>query len=230
MQGRALGAFQQGGDQGPREPAAWRAAGLAHHDLGDVVQPGIVEHRGHQIVAAEHHAGPAELVGQLQGFVEPGRGDGAGRRGVGPLHMGDDPRGVHHHVRQTPPGPHQGPGRGVRGHQHQDALAGRPGALDACGLHGPDELVVHRLGGAAQGQFAQRREILGLEEPLGGHPGGVGHIDLALGHPLPQFGGGDVDQLDLVGAGQCAVWHGFALAHPGDPPDHLEQALQVLDI
>ncbi len=65
-------------------------------------------------------------------------------------------------------------------------------------------------------QLAQGGQVLELEEVVRRQPRGLGHIDLALGQPLAQLVGGDVDQLDLVGPRQGAVGHGLALAHAGD--------------
>jgi hypothetical protein len=70
----------------------------------------------------------------------------------------------------------------------------------------------------------------GLKKLLGRETGGLGQVDLALGHALAQFRRRDVDQLDLVGAAERAVRHRLALAHAGDLPDHVDQAFQMLDV
>ena len=48
----------------------------------------------------------------------------------------------------------------------QDMLARRPGPADGMGLHIIDHIAVDMLGGLAQGQFAQRRQVARLEEML----------------------------------------------------------------
>ena len=49
---------------------------------------------------------------------------------------------------------------------HQNPLARRPGTLDRVRLHFREQLFVDPLGGAAQRQLAQRREVGGGEEML----------------------------------------------------------------
>ena len=51
--------------------------------------------------------------------------------------------------RQPPAGAHQLIGHSVAADQHQDPLAGDPGASDPGPAHGPHQLVVDHLGGAA---------------------------------------------------------------------------------
>jgi hypothetical protein len=223
------GVGQQGRDQVAAERIA-PAARAADNDLSQVVAPRVVQDAGHQVVAGQGDGGPAQLFGELQGFAQLPRPGGGRARSVGALDMGHGPGRLHHHVGEPPAGAHERRGHRVWAEQHQDPLARRPGALDAGAAHGAQELVVHRLGGAAQGQLAQGREVLGLEEAVGGETSGLGDIDLALGEALAQLGGGDVDQLDLVGAGEGEVGDGLALAHPGDLPDHVHQALEVLDV
>ena len=90
-------------------------------------------------------------------------------------------------VGQAPAGAHQVVGHGVAADQHQDALARRPGPVDAGAAHGADQLVVDGLGGAAQRHLAQRGQVLRLEEVVRGQARGLGHIDLALGQALAQL-------------------------------------------
>ena len=61
------------------------------------------------------------------------------------------------------------------------------GPATPAAAHRADQLVVDRLGGAAQRQLAQRRQVLGLEEVLRGQPRGLRHVDLALGQALAQL-------------------------------------------
>jgi hypothetical protein len=128
------------------------------------------------------------------------------------------------------PGADQARRHDIRAHQHEDPFPRRPGALDTRPPHGADQLLVDGLGRPPQGQFAQRRQVLRLEEVHRRLARRLGQVDLALFEPLAELGGGDVDHLDLVGVAQHRVRHRLALAHAGDLPDHVDKALQVLDV
>ena len=82
----------------------------------------------------------------------------------------------------------------------ENALAGRPWPLQRVGLQLAAQLLVDALGGAAQRQLAQRREIGRREEMLERPLGLSRHVDLAVLQPLDQVARRDVDQLDGVGA------------------------------
>ena len=118
----------------------------------------------------------------------------------------------------------------VRADAGEDALARRPRPLDGLRLHAIDEVGVDALGGAAQGELAQRRQVLRLEEPLARPVGHVGHVDLALGEPLQKLLGRQVDQHDLVGLLEHAVGHGLAHLHPRDLLQDVVQPFEVLDV
>ena len=79
-------------------------------------------------------------------------------------------------------------------------------------LHLGEQLLVHPLGGAAQRQFAQRRQVGRREEMLERALGLLGDVDLALLQALDQVVGREIDQLDRVGAVEHRVGNG--LAHP----------------
>ena len=68
------------------------------------------------------------------------------------------------------------------------------------GLHVREQLLVDALGGAAQRQLAQRRQVAGREVVLERALGLLGDVDLALLQALDQVVGREVDQLDGVGA------------------------------
>ena len=80
------------------------------------------------------------------------------------------------------------------------------------GLHVREQLLVDALGGAAQRQLAQRRQIAGREEVLQRALGLLGDVDLALLEPLDQVVRRQVDELDGVGAVEDRVGHGLAHA------------------
>ncbi len=119
---------------------------------------------------------------------------------------------------------------GVRADAGQNTLARRPRAFDRLRLHALDEVGIDALGGAAQREFAQRGQVLRLEEVVDGARRRVLHVDLALGEALEQFVGREVDQHDLVGLIEHRVGHGLAHAHLGDLQDDVVEAFEVLDV
>ena len=80
-----------------------------------------------------------------------------------------------------------------------------------------DHLVVDPVGGAAQGELAQRGQIAGGEEVLNRAPRCLGDVDLAFVQALDQLVGRDVDEHDVVGALEDTVGHGLAHRDAGDP-------------
>ena len=111
-----------------------------------------------------------------------------------------------------------------------DALAGRPRTLDGMRLHFREQLLIDPLRGAAQRQFAQRRQIGRREEMLERALGLFGHVDLALLQALNEVVGSEVNDLDGVGAVEHGVGDSFAYADMGDLRDDVVEALDVLDV
>ena len=89
------------------------------------------------------------------------------------------------------------------------ALARRPGSCDGVGLHVMEKLVVDALGGAAQGEFTQSRQVAGREKVLQCAFSVAGQVDFALSEPLQKVVGRDVDDLDVVGEVQDGVRNRF---------------------
>ena len=112
----------------------------------------------------------------------------------------------------------------------QDALARRPRPRDRMRLHLGEQLLVDALGGAAQRQLAQRRQVAGREVVLQRALGLLGDVDLAFLEPLDQIVRREVDELDGVGAVEDRVRHGLAHPHMGDLRDDVVEALDVLDV
>ena len=96
--------------------------------------------------------------------------------------------------------------------------------------HVAQHLVVDPLGGAAQRQLAQRRQVAGREIVLQRALGLLADIDLALAEPGDQVGRREVDQLDLVGGIDHRIGHRLAHADAGDARHHVVQAFDVLDV
>ncbi len=113
---------------------------------------------------------------------------------------------------------------------NKDALARRPRALNGARLHFSEQLLVHAFGGAAQGEFAERREVRRREEILKRSLGLLGNIDFAFLQSLNQIVRREVDELDRVGPIEDGIRHGLAHTHMGDLRDYVIEAFDVLDI
>ncbi len=98
--------------------------------------------------------------------------------------------------------------------------------LGAVALEGHVDLV----GQPEQGQLAQGGEVADAEVVAQGGVDLVGGVDVAVGQAAAQRLGGDVDQLQLLGAPHDLVGHGFPLGHAGDALDHVVERRQVLDV
>ena len=97
-------------------------------------------------------------------------------------------------------------------------------------LHLGEQLLVDPLGGAAQRELAQRRQIGRREEMLERALGLLGNVDLAFLEALDQIVGRQIDQLDGVGAIEHGIGHRLAHAHMRDLRDHVVEAFDVLDV
>ena len=195
----------------------WRA-GVGEHVLGD----GAAAARQGERLAAEP-LGEAQGVGDAVA-LHLGQLGGArrldGERGPGGVQPVGEALGV----------AHEAGGARVLADADEHALAGGPGAGDGVGLHVGEELGVDALRGAAQRELAQRGEVAGGEVVGERAAGGLADVDLAVLQALDQVVGGDVDDLDVVGAVDDRVGHGLADADAGDLGDDVVEALDVLDV
>ena len=121
-----------------------------------------------------------------------------------------------------------GGGAGIEADDHP--LAGRPRAGNGMLAHVAQHLPVDALGGAAQRQLAQSRQVAGREVMAQRALGLLADIDLALAQALHQVGRREVDQLDLVGGVDDAVGHRLAHADTRDARHHVVEALDVLHV
>ena len=125
---------------------------------------------------------------------------------------------------------HEAGGARILADADEDPLARRPRPGDGVRLHVGEELVVDALGGPAERQLAERRQVarreIVLERPLGL----LRDVDLAFLQPLDQVVGRQVDELDRVGAVEDGVGHRLAHADAGDLRDDVVEALDVLDV
>ena len=112
----------------------------------------------------------------------------------------------------------------------QNALAGGPGSRDGMRLHVCEQLLVNAVRRAAQRKLAQSGQVAGREIMLQGPLGLLGDVDFALLEPLDQIVGGDVDELDCIGAVEHRIRYGLAHLHMRDLGDHIVETLDVLDV
>ena len=113
----------------------------------------------------------------------------------------------------------------------EHALAGRPRPGDGMRPHVGEHLLVDALGGAAQRQLAQRREVAGREVVV------ERALGLLAGHrPCPprrrwiRSSGVRSTTSTSSAAVEDRVGHRLAHADAGDLGDHVVQALDVLDV
>ena len=208
-----------------------RARRLADDDLGHVVGLREVDEvvRDAASDAGNGERLAAQRLGQAQGIGEPvallvGQLQAAPRldadRGPWRVQPIRQPLGIAHE-----------PGRArILAEANQDALARGPGAGDGIGLHMRQQLLVDALGGAPQGELAQRGQISRRKIMFERALGLFGDIDLALLEPGNQVVRRQIDQFDGIGAVEYRVRHGLAHPDMGDLGDHVVEALDMLDI
>ena len=183
---------------------------------------------GRSCPASRAVLGP-EAFGEAEAFVDAPQRDLVGRLGAG-LFEGDGGPGGVQPGREAARRAHDGFGRAVGADADQQPIGRRPGALDRVAAQVVDHLAVDPLGGAAQGEFAQRGEVAGLEEAVCGAPGVLRQVDAPLAEPRDQFGRRDVDDDDVVGFLQHRVGHRLAHDDAGDARDDVRQPFEMLDV
>ena len=92
-----------------------------------------------------------------------------------------------------------------------------------------EHLRVDRLGGTAEREFAQRRQVRFGEKMREGSGRLLREVHFPRLQPLDQFVGRDVDDFDLGGLDD-AVGDGFADTHARERGDDVVEALDVLDV
>ena len=93
-----------------------------------------------------------------------------------------------------------------------------------------EQLLVDPLGGAPQRELAQGRQVARREVMLERALGLLGDVDLPLFQALDQVVGGEIDELDGVGAVEYRIRHGLAHANMRDLGDDVVEALDMLDV
>ena len=209
------------------EPA--RAGRFADDDLGDVVGAGIGDEFVGDVAPGDRNRRCTQALGQPQMVGDAVALDIAEPLGARGLDIDRGPR--HAQAIGDPPCIANQPRRARRlADADQHPLTGRPRAGNRMLAHMRQQLLVDALGGAAQRQLAQRRQIAGREKVANRALGLLRHIDLALVQALDQILGREVDDFDVVGLVEHAVGHGLAHADSGDPGDHVVEALDMLDV
>ncbi|MCY1169126.1 hypothetical protein D9M73_91430 [compost metagenome] len=110
-----------------------------------------------------------------------------------------------------------------------DALAPGPGAAFPQAGDMVEQMAVDRLRGAAQRQFAERRQVRFGKEVAERARRLGGDIDLAVLQPVDQLVGREIDHFDL-GIVQHRIGHGLAHPHAGEAGDDVVEALDMLDV
>ena len=207
-------AHQRLRQRAPEHAAQESCLRLAEHDLRDVFARRESQNVAWIVAALKAHRLPAQTLRQAEHFGEP-----VGALGVGSLADGLDRDGDPVCVeagRELACAPDHPLRHLVRPNASEQALGRRPRAFDRLLPQIVDHLVVDAIGGAAQRQFAQGRQIAGGEEILRRPPRCLGHIDLAVVEALDELVGRKIDQNDVGGLLQDPV--GNSLAH-GDAGD-----------
>ncbi len=209
------------------EPA--RPVGLADDDLGDIARGTDAQHLVDNFVAGNRDRLAAELLGKAQAFGDPVPLGFRQRLAAPRFDIECDPGRVKLIGDALCVADKARTAR-VFADADEDAFTRGPGARDRMRLHVAEKLLVHTLRGAAQRQFAERRQIawrkIMIQRPLG-----LGrYIYLPFLQALDQIGRGNIDDLDIVGAVQDGVRHRLPYPHAGDARDDIVQALHVLDV
>ena len=98
------------------------------------------------------------------------------------------------------------------------------------GLHFREQLLIHPLGGTAQGKLTQSRQVARREVVLQRTLGLLGDVNFAFLQPLDQIVRRQIDELYGVSAIKNGIGNGLTDADAGDLRDDVVQALDVLDV
>ena len=115
-------------------------------------------------------------------------------------------------------------------HAQQDGIPRVPDAFLALQVAPGAHLIVHPVGGSAQGQLAQGYQVAFTEEMFDGALGLAGDIDFAFVQALAQIIGRQVDQHHLVCGIEEGIGHRFAHLDAGHAADHVVQAFEMLNV
>ena len=225
----SAGAAHQRLRQRPSENAAQQSClRLAKHDLRDIFARREPQNIARIIVALQVHRLGAQTLGQAKHFGEP-----VGALGVASLTDGLDRDGNPVRIEagcELACAPDHAFRHLVCANASEQALRRRPRTLDRLLPQIVDHLVVDAIGGAAERQFAQRRQIAGGEEILRRPPGCLRHIHLAVVQALDELVRREIDQNDVGGLLQDPIGNGLAHGDASDARNDVSQTLEMLDV
>ena len=212
------------------EPQPAARPGPADQQPRDIASPGKGDHLVSDTgIGMQRRRLGAERLGQLQRVAGEAPCPFGQRLVLRRDHRRHDPRNVGA-LGHAFAGAHQRLGERALVDADEDALLRRPRPLDGALPHQRQHLRIDPARRGAQRQFAQRREI-GLGEEIVERPADrAGPVDLALAQPADQLLGRQVDELDLVGAGNDLVGDGLLHAHAADPRHRIVERFDVLDV
>ena len=220
-------ASQTIGEAAAIPPAALALA--ANDDFAEVMFAGVMEDRFLFRRVGEGGGFGPQLLGQTQrgenspppGFRQPVQGRGLDiHRMPDAAQAGGEPGG----------GAHQLFAAGVVPDTEQDRIAGVPDFLLALAVAPGAHLLIDAVGGAAQGQLAQRNQIALAEKVFDSALGLAADVDFALIEPLAQIVRGEVHQHHVVRGVKEGIGNRLPHLHAGDPADDVIQAFQMLDV
>ena len=171
-------------------------ARAAQDDLREILAARETQQLPREIAGGKPLRRGAKTLGQAQRVVDAFHARDIRLLLAGPLDENRGPFRVEG-GRETRAGAHDAIGGKIRADADQQSFGGRPRAFDRVLAEIIDHLIVDALGGAAQGEFAQRREIAGREKILRRELGRLGNIDLPLVEALEEFVRRDVDENDI---------------------------------
>ena len=209
------------------EPLPTRASRRAHDDLGRVQRAGGVEQRLPDVAAGDFVVGAAELGHELALLGEQRRG----RRGEPVLrdHVHRDQVALRA-LRDAGGATDQALAVARAGEGDEDALTRLPRLLDSVPATVFGEALVDAVGEPGERKLAQRGQVAGPEVVGERRVDPLGRVHVAAGEAVAQRGGGEIDQLKLVGATNDLVGNRFALLHGRDLLDDVIERLEVLDV
>ena len=201
---------------------------LTEHDLRDIFARRESQNVTRKVVALKAHGLAAQTLGEAEHFGEPVGALGVARL-ADRLDSHCDPVCVEagRELARAPDHPLR---HVVRANAGEQAFGRGPRTLDRLLAQVVDHLVVDAVGGAAQRQLAQRRQIAGSEETLRRATRRLRHIDLAVVQALDEFVGREIDQNDVGGLLQDEVGDSLAHGDAGDAGHDVGEALEMLDV
>ena len=204
-----------------------RPAARSHDDLRRVQGARGLEQRGADVSADDLVVRAAELVEQLALLLE----QGCTRRREPVLRDHVHADEVTLRALRDPCGSaDQALAVGRAGQRDEDALASLPRIGDAVPRPVVREGLVDPVPDPGERELAERRQVARPEVVRERRVDTLGRVDVATCEAVAECNGGEVDELDLVGAAHDLVGDRLALLDAGDLFDDVVQRLEVLHV